>query len=298
MEKEGLRNKIGKPLSPSMIHHILTDSFYYGVMVVKGREYPHKYEPLVSKHIFLKAEEVRKGWKKKPFQFMAKPFIFRGLIKCAVCDCMITPEFKKGKYILYSCTNFKRAHEKRVYVSEADLLKPVYNALNRLKMPQDKVDGLVKRLQASSETKNLYHENAIRALDSQYLESNNRTERLLDLLLAGSITQDIYDTKFKKEKELQADVLLQKEEHTNADTQYHIVAKTVLNLAKRAVEIFDGSEPTEKRQFLSYLLQNCELNEKTLGFTLRSPFNLIAECSDSTTRLRGQDSNLEPSPYT
>lgn len=94
------------------------------------------------------------------------------------------------------------------------------------------------------------------------------------------ITQDIYDTKFKKEKELQADIRLQKEEHENADTQYHIVAKTVLNLAKRAEEIFRSSEPTEKRQFLSYLLQNCELKEKTLGFTLRSPFNLIADYSN------------------
>ena len=100
------------------------------------------------------------------------------------------------------------------------------------------------------------------------------------------ITQDIYDTKFKKEKELQADVLLQKEEHTNADTQYHIIAKSILSLAKRAVEIFDSSEPTEKRQFLNYLLQNCELNERNLEFSLRNPFNLIADYSSYPTVLR------------
>ena len=99
------------------------------------------------------------------------------------------------------------------------------------------------------------------------------------------ITQDIYDTKFKKEKELQADVLLQKEEHTNADTQYHIIAKSILSLAKRAVEIFDSSEPTEKRQFLNYLLQNCELNERNLEFSLRNPFNLIADYSSYPTVL-------------
>lgn len=279
LKKEGLRTKNNKPLSSSMVHKILKDQFYYGVMVVKGKEYPHKYQPLISYNLFLKAQEVRKSWKKKPFQFAAKPFIFRGLIKCSTCGCMITPEFKKGKYILYSCTNYKRTHQKRIYVSEKDLLEPVYNVLQSLKLPQNQIDGLVKGLKASSEAKTLYHENAIKALDRQYLESVTRADKLLDLLLASSITQDIYDTKFKKEKELQADILIQKEEHTNADTEYHITASTVLNLAKRALEIFKSSEIEEKRQFLGFLLQNCQLYGKKLEFTLRNPFDLIAKYS-------------------
>ena len=99
------------------------------------------------------------------------------------------------------------------------------------------------------------------------------------------ITQDMYDTKFKKEKELQADILLQKEDH--------ITASTVLNLAKRATEIIKSSEPEEKRQFMGYLLKNCQLNGRNLDFTLRNPFNLIAKYSSYPTMQRHGESNSD-----
>jgi len=64
--------------------------------------------------------------------------------------------------------------------------------------------------------------------------------------------------------------------HTGANYEFHIIANTVLDLAKRAIEIFESSEVDEKRQFLNYLLQNCQLNGKKLVFTLRNPFDTIA----------------------
>ena len=105
----------------------------------------------------------------------------------------------------------------------------------------------------------------------------------------------MYDRKLKELKEKQYDLCLQKEDHTKADEQYHITAATILNLAKRALEIFESSEPNEKRQFLLYMLQNCRLEGKMLDFTLRNPFDLIAEYSNCPNWLRSQDSNLEPS---
>ncbi|OGN09587.1 MAG: hypothetical protein A3J46_02400 [Candidatus Yanofskybacteria bacterium RIFCSPHIGHO2_02_FULL_41_11] len=283
MKKEGLRNTIGKPVRASGIHRILMDSFYYGIMVVKGKEYPHRYPPIIDRETFLRAQEKRTSWKKTPYKFKSKPYAFKGLIKCAICGCTITPEFKKDKYILYACTNYKKAHAKKDYVAEADLLKAVYKALKPLELPQDKIDRLVEDLRTYSEAKTIYHDEAIKTLDRKYMESQFRIDKLLDLLLASSITQDMYDTKFKKEKELQADILLQKEDHTNADKEFHITASTVLNLAKRATEIIMSSEPEEKRQFMSYLLQNCQLNGRKLDFTLRNPFNLIAKYSSYPT---------------
>ncbi len=82
-----------------------------------------------------------------------------------------------------------------------------------------------------------------------------------------------------------------KEDHTNADKEFHITVSTVLNLAKRAREIIKRSEPEEKRQFMGYLLQNCQLNGRNLDFTLRNPFNLIAKYSSYPTLQRHGESN-------
>jgi len=135
MKKEGFRSPLNKFVATSGIHRILKDPFYYGIMVVKGKEYPHRYLPIISRDTFLRAQVVRTSWKKTPHKFKSKPYAFKGLIKCAVCGCTITPEFKKNKYILYACTNYKKIHEKKLYIPEAELLKAVYKVLKQLELP-------------------------------------------------------------------------------------------------------------------------------------------------------------------
>ncbi len=108
-----------------------------------------------------------------------------------------------------------------------------------------------------------------------------------------SITKDEYDRKIKEYKEEQYEITLKLNEYTSADYQYHITAGTVLNLARKAKEIFNSSEITEKRQLLNFLLQNCLLNGRKLEFALRKPFDSIIEYASCPTVLRRQDS---PSP--
>lgn len=75
------------------------------------------------------------------------------------------------------------------------------------------------------------------------------------------------------------------EEHTKADYDYQTTVASVLSVARRAKAIFESSEPAEKRVFLNYLLQNPTVKQKTLGFTLCSPFNLVLELASSPTWL-------------
>ena len=48
----GLRSKNGNPIVTQLIHHMIQNPFYYGVMRVKGELYPHKYEPIITKQIY------------------------------------------------------------------------------------------------------------------------------------------------------------------------------------------------------------------------------------------------------
>ncbi len=79
----------------------------------------------------------------------------------------------------------------------------------------------------------------------------------------------------KELKEEQYVITQKIEEYTQADENYHIIANTVFSLANRAQEIFESLEPSEKRQLLNLLLQNCRLSGKKLVFDVRSPFNTI-----------------------
>jgi len=289
MVKDGLKSPTGKILAMSMVDHILNNTFYYGEMCSKGKLYPHKYVPLISKELFDRCKKVRDSWNKKPFQYAAKPYIFRGLARCAVCGCSMSPEMAKGKYVYYSCTNAKKdLCSKKVYIPEKELLKPVYEVLGAFnRIPQETIDEIVEGLKQSNESKSLYHSNSVDALQKEYVAIQSKIDRLMDLLLDSSITKDDYDRKLKELKQNQYEVNIQIEDHTRADESYYVTASTVFNLAKNALTLFESSEVPEKRAILNYLLQNYTVNGKTPAFSLRSPFDTILSVSTQPIGLRG-----------
>ncbi len=78
-----------------------------------------------------------------------------------------------------------------------------------------------------------------------------------------------------------------------ADEEYYITASYILSLANRAYDLFLSSEPDIKRQLLKLLLQNCEINNGSLRYTLNYPFSAIFSYTKSNNWLLGQDSNLQ-----
>lgn len=102
------------------------------------------------------------------------------------------------------------------------------------------------------------------------------------------ITPEMHDKKLKQLKARQQELNILLEEHTDADESYIIAASTVLNLAKRALEIFESSEVPEKRALLNFLLQNSVVDGKTPAFSLRSPFDTILSLANQPTGLAWQ----------
>lgn len=284
--QEGLRTPDDKPLAPSMIEHVIKNPFYYGIARSKGKLYPHKYIPLVTKGLWDKCQSVANGWGKKPFQYAAKPYVLRGLLRCKKCGCAISPETHKG-HIYYACTNYRKECE-RVYIPESEFLEPIYEILEALEhMPQAKIDEVVEGLKVSHSSKQVYHGQAIAGLRKEYDTLQNRLDKMYLDHLDGRITTDAYDKYLKEFKARQQEINLLLEEHTDADESYIIAASTVLNLAKRARELFERSEVSEKRALLNFLLQNSVVDGKKPLYTLRSPFDTIYSFAKQPTVLRG-----------
>ena len=289
MKKLGLTNStpLRKPVSTSQIEQILKNPFYYGQMRVKENLYQHHYEPLVTLYLFNKVQEVAKSWNKKPFRYASKPAIFRGIIKCSECGCTITPEIKKGKYVYYSCSNYHGIHKKRIYVKEEELLKPIYEVLKSIKVPDDILKWLTQELKRIHENKNRFHQENFKKLQKDYNLLEERISKMYDDKLDGFIPKEQYQKKLKEYKEKQRDILIQMEEHNKADENFYITASQVLDLSNRALEIFESSEVKEKRALINLLLQNSLLSERKLLFSLRSPFYMIAKCGQIKDWLPG-----------
>lgn len=288
----GLRSLKGFSLSKSCIENIIKDTFYIGIAKSKKYgSYTHKYPRLIDKELFDKCQEVRIKRKKTPFKALSKDFIFKGLLKCQHCGCSMSAEIKtkpNGKtYVYYSCTNAKGVC-KREYVPEATLLEPIYEVLERFEsITEEAQNELVDELRKDTEAEVVFHKAQINRIRNEYEELKKKDDRLLEAYLDQSITKDTYDKKHQEYADKLQLLEIELSEHRKADYDYQTTVATVLSVARRAKAIFESSEPSEKRAFLNYLLQNPTVNGKKLCFTIASPLNLVLELADSPNWLRG-----------
>jgi site-specific DNA recombinase len=311
----GLRSRAGKLLTKSTIERILNEPFYCGIRFSKKyNDYnPHPYERLISKELFDRCQDIKDGRRKLPSKPQTNDFIFQGLITCADCGCLASPEYKikpSGKeYRLYSCTNSKRVCQRR-YVNEKKLLEPIFAVLERFEsITQDVQDQLVEDLRKTSEAEVAFHHSQINRIRIEQDQLTRRKDKLVNLFLDEGITQQDYDKKLQELTDHLQRLNIELEEHTQADHDYKTSVGTVLSVAQRAKSIFISSEPHEKRAFINLLVQNPQLKDRALQFELKTPFNHVLNLADyasqkskttslSTDRpawLGGRGSNPRPS---
>ena len=126
LQQMGLTNSLPPYnfLAVNTTYKMLKNPFYMGQMLVGGKRYPHKYPPLISAELFEECQDSRDRFKKKPFKYKAKPFVFRGLISCVHCGCAITSVTKKQRYTYLHCTK-RRGKCPAIYVREEIIIAQV-----------------------------------------------------------------------------------------------------------------------------------------------------------------------------
>lgn len=290
---ESLRMKLKEEYEVDWSHgftdKVLKDSFYHGIMTWNKKTYPHKYLAIVSDELFMRVQRQKAGWHKKPFKWASKPFVFRGLIKCFLCGCMITGEIAKGKYRYYHCTNYFKKHAKSEveWIKEEDFIAQVSDVLKKLQIPEHEMQRLLDALNKSHKDESDYFKRNIEILQRELGKVKSGLEVMYEDRVQGRITSDMYDSKATEYIKRRDDLVLQIEEHNNADSNYYVEAKKVLDVTQRAYEIFESSEDAEKRQFLQYMLQNSVLKERKLEMTLQKPFSQVLEYTSRQAWLRG-----------
>ena len=79
-----------------------------------------------------------------------------------------------------------------------------------------------------------------------------------------------------------------------ADDNYYITARYLLELANRAYELFKSSEVEERRQLIKLVLSNLRVEGKTVRYDAIKPFDTIIKYADDQLWLPRRDSNPQP----
>jgi site-specific DNA recombinase len=298
--------RTGKPLSKPAIANILKNPYYYGEMMVRGKAYPHVYPKLIDKSLFDRCQRVievsssnsKTTAEQQVKQRAKKPFIFRGLMRCAQCGCQICSDIKREKYIYLFCTKAKGKELcNSGRIREEVALEAVEDALSRINIPESLIKAIHEHLKIQYDTERSGIKAMVQQLHKQFVEAETRLDRLLDVFLDGGITQNAYDKKRLQLETEKQTINQQLVEYSLDDSDFRESFITLLQVVSKAASLFKSSKVERKRKILSLVFSNIWLDGKNVRYELNKPFDKLANLGGCKEWWAIRDSNTGPHPY-
>lgn len=280
--KWGLTNKTKKGgyLSGSQIHHILKNPFYHGEMPIKGKLYSHNYLPLIDKMLFDRCKSLRTGTRRQEQpRFTEKPFVFRGLIRCAISGKVVVSDIKKEKHVYLICRD-PDSPEKKVFVRQRDVEAQIEELFRSFYIAPNDLETLTKYLKQTNEAASRFHKDTVAELRKKCDQIQNKLTMLLDMRLGSSITEQEYDAKAAELKSSHIELRIQIEQHQEGQDEFQTTLENLINIATQSYKIYTSSNVEQKRALVSFVFSNLHMRGKKLEYSMRSPFDLMMNHAD------------------
>lgn len=274
--EEGLRYKKSKnKIHKGSIHRLLKNPIYYGDFIFNGTQYHGTHEPLISKDLFDRVQDMLYEKSQRRSRKQQYDWAFQGMLTCGHCGCALTAEIKKQRYVYYHCTgNRGKCPEK--YVREEEIARQFSEALGAIQLDEDVLEGVVKALKESHQDEQAYHNEQIALLQRQYTTLQNRLKEMYIDKLDRRITQEFYDQQSMEWRSEQGKILEKIEQHQNADRSYMDEGIKLLELSQKAVKLYDKQPMREKRKILRFVCSNSVWKDGRLFPGYRQPFEILA----------------------
>ena len=265
----GLTGRRNKPLSISDYQHMLKNPLYYGVFRYKGEMYEGTHEPIITKKLFDKCQEVMR-LRGKPKKAVRR-FVLRDLMmKCGECSRMITAETHKG-YVYYRCT--KRATNcSQKYIREEGLAAQIKVVLQKVSLCDDWTVKILRELEKDKNSAIQSSRPQQQNLQAQIVAVDDKINKLIDIYLEGAISLEEYQRKkesfINEKKKLQESI---QDFAAGGNNWFERAKEFVTTLNKASYIIREGNLESQK-EFLQKIGSNFILKERRLIFSSQGSF--------------------------
>jgi len=188
----GFRSRKGNVYSVSCVQRILQNPIYYGAIRFNGEISQGVHEPIISKQLFDKVQDVMSNRGKK-HRKRKHEYSFVGLMKCAGCGCAITAERQKG-HVYYRCTKKRGACDEK-YMREENLVGQFREVIQKVALPDDGAKIILEELSKEKFRINNHHQAVVQNLQEEKKKIALKLDQLLDLHLERAIDSEEYKTK-------------------------------------------------------------------------------------------------------
>jgi site-specific DNA recombinase len=287
----------GNELSKSQMAKILSNPFYYGEILRSGVRYKGTHSPIISKTLFDQVQFVM-GFVKKP-SFSKHDFVFRGPLTCGHCGSQITAELKKKKsgknYTYYHCTNGKSICSNVTYIREEVIEQQYIEAFKKITLSEDIIEFTRTALLSSHHDEKVFRESQIENLLTRYKKLGNLIDKAYEDKLESRIEPDYWESKTVLWKGEQEEISGQIEALRRSNTLFMLEGVKLLEIANSAARLFPMMTMEEKREVLSLVLSNPVIENGTIRYDYKKPFDMFVNVNDLKKWRERGDSNPRPS---
>ena len=275
LREKGVLSNTNKPISISMTQNILTNHLYYGAMIYKGEYHLATHEPIISKKLFDKVQEVMKN-RGRVHEIKKHNFSFLGLMKCASCGASITAEKQKGHHY-YRCTKKKGLCQEKHFLREENLLEQIKTYLQKVSLSSQDTKKVLAELEKDELRAKEQAKITVQNLKEELSGVEKELERLLDVYLKEVISTEEYTA--RKQKFLTKKVKLQERirDFEQKGLSWLEPAREFVLKLIQAQKLILFQNKSEMTTFLKNSGSNHILQNQKLYFSWKIPFNLAAE---------------------
>jgi site-specific DNA recombinase len=281
---DGMTSKSGKPMTKNNVERITHNSFYYGYMQYLGKQYPHKYPPLITKELYDKCQQVREQRHVNRTAYKSLPFIFSDIMKCKDCGCSIGSYVSRNTVYL-KCTRAKK-HIKctNINVAERLVLPQLEAVLKSIALSDENLELLVQTIQEKHGNQQEYLEKTIDETRKEYDNVSTQLKTLtyerLDSIKTGKgISVELFDEIVEELTNKQQMLNHRLISLTNANKSFLVTISHLLDLGQRCNELFNNADLATKNHLLKFLLANTMLYDKTLSSIVIYPYKAFQEAN-------------------
>ncbi len=272
-----LLSRSNQKIQYSKVYAFLQNIFYVGLMKYGGEVHEGKHEPLISKKMFDKVQEILKE-KGKPRRTKKYHFDFLGLMKCP-CGASITAEYKRKKsgreYVYYRCTKKKGACGE-LFLRDTLLAGQIRNYLLKISLSEVEFEKAIAQLELEYTRDTESFQTTIQNLNAEFTKTETMLEKLLDAFLSNVLSTGEYAA--KKEKILARKLELKekiKAIEARGNSWLGLAKDFVISLNK-ANQLLENNNTTEMTPFLKNIGSHHLLQNRQYVFKWQPPYNLVA----------------------
>ena len=266
MEQMGLKGMKKKRVARNSISILLNNTFYMGIIEVKGETFNGKHKPLISPALFKRVQSILRG---NTNQKVSKhDFKLKKLISCQHCGFSLTGETQKG-HVYYRChTKGCITKAVREMIIE-DYLQKVF-ATTELYAEESLI---LEKLLCNTEHEWMEKQaGLLNSIKLQQAQLNHKVDRLTDCYLEGDLDKETFE---RRKENLLIEIKVVEANKEKIQLENATILKQVrkfFELAKSLKNSYKMAFSEEQRELVEIVTSNLQVSGKNLTITMRTPF--------------------------